>query len=247
MMSKTKYPRDLAASRMGGFKVLAMAAATLALAGCKHAGDGTQVAGWSLVDPQQRHPIMVSQQPAHLNVHVSRGSSGLDPAERAEVMQFSNRYRAADSGNSRLVIQAPSGSPNEVAAMNAVSEIRDLLMDSGFDESSIVVEAFNDESNNEPPVRISYMRYVAEAPECGHDWSENLARNVGNTSYPNFGCAGQRNLAAMVANPADLLGPRSEGTRHSERRDAVFRKYSQGETTTSQRSEDEKVKTGKDN
>ena len=31
------------------------------LGACKHGEGGTQVDGWTLVDPTQRHPIMVSQ------------------------------------------------------------------------------------------------------------------------------------------------------------------------------------------
>ena len=34
-----------------------------------------------------------------------------------------------------------------------------------------------------------------------------------NRPYWNLGCANQRNLAAMVANPADLVQPRGEGQR----------------------------------
>ncbi len=30
-----------------------------------------------------------------------------------------------------------------------------------------------------------------------------------NRNYANFGCATQNNLAQMIANPADLLGPRA--------------------------------------
>lgn len=188
---------------------------------------------------------MVSQQPAHLNVHVPRGAHGLSPVQRADVVDFVNRYRAADAGNSRLVISVPSGAPNEVAAMNATEDIRGLLLDGGFSESGITVEAFNDESNNEPAIRISYMRYVAEGPQCGHDWSENLAHGPHNNAYPNFGCSNQRNLAGMIANPADLLGPRTEGQRYAERRDEVMDKYVKGDVTATKKSADERVQTNK--
>jgi pilus assembly protein CpaD len=52
-----------------------------------------------------------------------------------------------------------------------------------------------------------------------------------NLPYPNFGCATQRNFGAQVANPADLLGPRSETARSSERRDQVWSKYVKGAAT----------------
>ena len=128
--------------------------------------------------------------------------------QRARVMEFVSRSRAGDAGNSRFVISAPGGSANEGAAMEAADEVRRLMLDGGYSESSIAVEAYH-ATARDAPLRISYMRYVAEAPDCGQDWSENLARTYQNTPYPNFGCATQRNLAVMVANPADLLGPRT--------------------------------------
>ena len=60
------------------------------------------------------------------------------------------------------------------------------------------------------PIRLSYLRYVAEAPECGQ-WPTNLAEDYRNLPYPNLGCAQQHNLAAQIANPADLLGPAHHG------------------------------------
>lgn len=219
---------------------LPLALATMALAGCKH-DDGSQVAGWTLVDPTQRHPIMVSQQPAYLNMQIARGSQGLTPSQRAEVSEFASRYRAGDSGNSRLIISAPSGSSNEVAAMAAAQDARELLVGSGFSESGIAVEAYSDEANNAPPVRISYMRYVAEGPSCGHSFTA-LSSDPKNIGNPNHGCANQHNFAAMISNPADLLGPRSESSRYSERRDDVINKYAKGKITGAEKSEEERVR-----
>ncbi len=55
----------------------------------------------------------------------------------------------------------------EIAAMNAVGEIRQILSDIGFPESSIAVEAYHAGDRYHSPVRLSYLRYVAEAPTCG--------------------------------------------------------------------------------
>ena len=52
----------------------------------------------------------------------------------------------------------------------------------------------------------------------------------------------QHNLAAMVANPADLLGPRTMTPAARERRDIVWDKYVKGEPTAASRSDDEKAK-----
>ena len=215
----------------------AVGLAALALAGCNHDEQQSQVAGWSLVDPSQRHPIMVSQQPSNLDINVARGSQGLSASQRAEVIEFTSRFRAGDAGNSRLVISTPSGSANEVAAMSAVDDIRQLLLDGGFSESSIAIEAYHDEHGGHSPVRVSYMRYVAEGPECGHDWSENIISDNKNVGHPNYGCTNQHNVAAMISNPADLLGPRTMSPRDASRRDDTYGKYIKGETTSSKAEE----------
>jgi pilus assembly protein CpaD len=223
--------------------VLVCAATAAALAGCKHGEEYAQVAGWTLVDPTQRHPILVSQQPQTHTINVSRNAQGLTPQQRAELLSFAARSRASDSGNSRLIISAPSGGSNEVASMRAVYEVRQLLSDNGFSEASMSVEAYSNEGEGQPPIRVSYLRYVAEAPSCGN-WPTNLAHEPQNLPFPNLGCATQQNLAAMVANPADLLGPRSETDRHGGRRDVAMDKYIKGETTGAEKSAEEQVKTG---
>ena len=217
---------------------------SLSIAGCSHDEVAMTQKGpnFDLVEPAQRHPILVSKQPSSLTLQVPTGSSGLSPKERADVLDFAQRYRAGDAGDSRLVIAAPSGSANEVAAMQAVQQVRGLLADNGFSDSSISVEAYDAEHKAAAPVKVSYMRYVAEGPECGH-WPTNVAYEPNNLPITNMGCANQRNLASMIANPADLVEPRTATTRSAERRDVVWEKYQKGEITASQKNEDGKVST----
>jgi pilus assembly protein CpaD len=212
---------------------------TLALAGCKHMEEATQLAGWTLVDPSQRHPIIVSEQPTHLSVRVSRGSSGLTKRQRVNIVDFLGHFRSA--ANSRLTIAVPSGSRNEVAAMAVVGEIRALAADIGFGEASMVIQPYHDEGRSQPPVRLTFSRYVAEGPDCGR-WPTNLGTTHRNLTYPNFGCAMQHNLAAMVANPGDLLGPRTMTAGPAERRDAQWDLFVAGKPTGARKSKEEKLK-----
>ena len=126
--------------RPGIAKIIALALLPVALAGCEH-DQGTQVANWTLIDPEQRHPILVSRQPENLILHIARGSQGLTPMQRARVLEFVSRSRSVDAGNSRFVISAPGGSENESAAREAAAEVQQLMLDGGYSESSIAVGA----------------------------------------------------------------------------------------------------------
>ncbi len=230
----TTVRRSLAAA------VLCAASATLFLAGCRTDTEGPRVAGWSLIDPSHRHPIMVTQQPTTLSIRVSRGSYGMSPHQRAQVISFIERYRGIDAGNTRMVIEAPSGTANEVAAMQAVAEIRSLMSEIGFDAAKVGVEPVQANGDPQAPIRISYLRYVAEGPQCGK-WPSNLAESSSNLNYPNLGCANQANLAAMIANPADLVAPRTSTPGSSERVNTMWEKYVKGDSTIAAKQADEKV------
>lgn len=225
-----------------GKTLAVMSIVGLSLAACRPDGVGGQVSGWELLDPAQRHPILVSREPATLRLGVSRGSYGLHPGQRSRLEHFLAKYRSKDAGNSKLVIAVPSGAPNEVAAMQVVAEVRHLVSEYGFNPASVRVKAYHDRGNPQPPVRVSYLRYVAQAPECG-DWPTNLANEPANVAYPNFGCATQRNLAVMVANPADLLGPRTETPRPNDRRATTWDKYRKGESSAANKKADEQIST----
>ena len=209
-----------------------------ALAGCKTHQE--QLVGYQLSHPSQRHPIMVSKKPVYLALEVPRGSAGLTSAQAENVKEFLSQYRQEGSG--KLTISAPSGSPNEVAAFKALKRVRGLIKNDGIAYNSVEMTPYYQEDDPQPPLKISYVRYVAEGPDCGQ-WHDDLANDDRNVNYANFGCAQQQNIAAMVANPRDLIEPRGTDPRSSERRDSAWQKYVTGETTITRR--DAKEESGK--
>jgi pilus assembly protein CpaD len=89
---------------------------------------------------------------------------------------------------------------------------------------------------------MTFVRHAAEGPDCGR-FPANLADEPKNLPFANLGCSSQRNLAAMVANPQDLLAPRTEQTaRNAARRDVIMDKWIKGETTAAQRTGEERAK-----
>ncbi len=64
--------------------------------------------------------------------------------------------------------------------------------------------------------RVIVSRLKASVPSCP-DWSSNKGPNFGNSGSSNYGCATNTNLAAMIADPEDLIrGQRGDGTNDAQ-------------------------------
>jgi pilus assembly protein CpaD len=203
--------------------------------GCFSSGPRYQ-APFTLANPNERHPIKVAQDEATLDLAVHRGGSGLNQMQLAQLRAYLQGYKQQNA--ERLLIRAPSGGSNDADAMRAFEDVRKVLRQAGISTDTVLLETYFANRDPSAPLRLSYLRYVAKAPDCP-DWSENVARDPQNMPMANMGCATQRNLAAMVDDPRDLLGPRAETPRPSERRDEVWDKYVKGEPTISKRAPSE--------
>jgi pilus assembly protein CpaD len=217
-----------------GRPALAMLAVLILAApigGCLSPGPRFQ-APFTLANPNERWPILVKQGEASLDLTVNRGTAGLTDVQKSQLRAFLWDYR--NQRAERLMVRAPSGGANETSAMRAFDDVRRSMRQIGIDPTTVALEPYYANGDPSAPLRLSYLRVIAKAPDCG-DWSENLARDPQNMPWPNLGCATQRNLAMAVANPNDLVEPRGETPRPGERRDVVWDKYVNGQVTISKR------------
>ncbi|MGL5838056.1 MAG: CpaD family pilus assembly protein [Sphingorhabdus sp.] len=60
-------------------------------------------------------------------------------------------------------------------------------------------------------VRVVVTRSSASVPDCPN-WSKTTEANYNSSTSPNYGCATNSNLAAMVADPEDLVRGREQST-----------------------------------
>lgn len=229
-----RYPRGRRLRDAG--RCAAVASLALALAACNaHKRD---VAGWATADPTQNHPIIVDRKEVVLELAVPAGSYGLTHSQKQDLYAFAHRFQQEDSGGV-LLVRAPGGSANELAAMRAADDVRHVISRAGVGSNEALFESYSAGDLPEAPIRVAFMRHTAEAPACGA-WPTNLARDPKNAPWQNLGCAGQANLAAMVSNPRDLVEPRGMTPRSSERRDVAWEKYVKGETSGAEKSDEEK-------
>src|SRR5262249_27848269 len=147
-----------------------------------------------------------------------------------------------------IIVDVPTNTPNARAAESAVGEARAVLQAGGVPGGAIKLRRYiPDDPRTLATVRLSYPRMAAVAGPCGV-WPADLGPSIKdptyfeNKSYYNFGCAYQRNMAAMVENPSDLVQPRPETPAYTIRRTEGFEKYRKGSTTATDYPEGEKAK-----
>ncbi len=198
--------------------------ASAVLAGCQSIST-TDVA-LTDQDYRKRHPILIAEQPEVMDIPVAMKATELTPDINRAIYRFVNAYRA--SGTGFMNIQVPAGSANEVAALTAARAVKKVVQRSGVAPGHIRVTPYQvDNKAWVAPVRLSFLKVKAVAPECGI-WPEDLGKPDTDKQYFNFGCAQQQNLAAMVQNPSDLITPREMTPADGEQRSRVIDIYRKG-------------------
>jgi len=197
-------------------------------------------------DYRLRHPIAVQEANRSIVVFVGHGRGGLTAPQRTDIRGLAQTW--LHEGTGAIVVDVPIDTPNARAAASAFREIRSVLAASGVPARAITMHNYRpDDPQTFATIRVNYPKITAVAGPCGV-WPDDLGPNIDNPAYNenkpyhNFGCATQRNLAAMVANPADLEQPRPETPAYNPRRDIAFDRYRKGNPTTTVYPEAEKAK-----
>lgn len=187
------------------------------------------------------HQISVEETSQRMNIAVGPHDAALSHETRGELQRFAAGY--ARMGHGPLVLSTPAGGANQDAAARLAQQTRVALSDMGVPYGAIAGATYEAEGAADAPIVVSYMHFEAMAPECTPIWAQDLAHPAGNTgTYESFGCSAAVNLAAMIEDPRDLLGPRDETPRDAARRAVVLGHYREGEVTTADRSDDERVR-----
>jgi pilus assembly protein CpaD len=227
-------------------------ASLVIVVGCKSASTQTVTGSVYPYDYRERHPIRFDEADRSIQLLVGSGRGDLTGPQRAQVTALGSAWRRESTGI--IVIDVPKGTRNERAARYAVQEAQSLLRANGVPARAVRVRKYDPPQTSElGPIRISYARIEATAGPCG-EWPEDtgvspspsltgMPPSMDNRPSWNHGCATQKNLAAMVANPEDLIQPRPETPSLAARRQTVMDKYRKGEDPSSiyQSSNDGKV------
>jgi pilus assembly protein CpaD len=228
------------AFRMAG----ALVGLAVVLGACTHTDD--ELTASIPDDYRQRHPIAIQEADQSVVIFVGHARGGLSATQRADVMGLAQSW--LHEGTGAITADLPVDTPNARAAADSFREIHALLAAAGVPARGIVVHNYHPEDPRQmATIRLNYPKISAVAGPCGL-WPEDLGpsiKNKGyfeNKSYYNFGCAAQRNMAAMVDNPSDLVQPRPETAAYTARRTQSFEKYRKGLSTATIYPEADKAK-----
>lgn len=214
---------------------LTVRAAALALAaaaaGCAYPGDP-----WDAPQPQDRFPITVRETRSVVEIPVEPARFALSYPEIAAIRGVGAEHLAAGAGP--IVIALPIGGGNDEAAVAVGALARDVLAAQGIGYAEIQGTAYDAQGRADAPLVVMVDRYVAEGPTCHRRWAD-FSDTLSGDSTLNFGCAMQANLAAVVTDPADLIGPRTMTAPDAARRSVVLGLYREGQTTVTQRDDSE--------
>jgi pilus assembly protein CpaD len=184
-------------------------------------------------DYRMRHPITITEAEHTLQLLIGANRSVLTAQQRAELLEFGQTWKA--EATSGVFIDLPTGTVNEQSSAASVREIQSILAATGVPLNAMMVRNYPASKNALAAVKITYPKITAQAGPCGI-WPEDIGPSFNRDYFENqppwnFGCATQRNLAAMVANPSDLVQPHAETPAYTMRRTEVMQKYRQGQST----------------
>src|ERR1700732_649560 len=223
----------------------ALVGLAVALGACTHTDEVVATASVPN-DYRQRHPIAIQEAERSVVIFIGHARGGLSASQRADVMGLAELWLAAGTGV--IGANVPVGPPNARAAADVFREAHALLSAAGVPPRGVTVRHYHpDDPRQLATVRLNYPKISAVAGPCGL-WHEHSAPPNNNKTfykkkpYYNFGCAYQRNMAAMIDNPSDLVQPRPETPAYLVRRTQGFEKYRKGTTTATSYPEAEKAK-----
>ncbi len=183
------------------------------------------------LDYRERHPIILADAETALDIPVGVNDTRLTVPMKDTVKGFAQRFTGSPAGY--LQLQVPQGSVNSAAATRMAHDIRTTLTASGVSAKRIIMASYAAGGPGDAaPIRLSFIGTKAMTSACG-EWPEDLSDNTAdNRNWYNFGCASQNNLAAQIANPTDLLGPRGMTPIDAARRSVVINGYRDGSDTS---------------
>lgn len=175
--------------------------------------------------PLDHNPIGVEKTREVLEVAINPAYPQLQIADVRAMERFVAAYR--DRGHGPLYMVMPENGTYPDMAVEVVKELRNIAWEKGVAWEQISGATY-DAGGMNTPVLMSFDVYEAVAPECLSLATYNMADVSSNNEPSYFGCSVRANMAAMLADPGDLLSQRELDPRDSRRVSLIMEAYRAG-------------------
>jgi len=184
-----------------------------------------------------RNPIKVAESIERLELYTRPNGLELSARDKLAVAQFLDGYGQAGEGP--LFVNRPSNAVSGLGTQQAEAVIRGLMTQGGLNPSSLQTGQYASRPGAPAPVVVSYRTLRAIPENCNNMGS--LTNTYSNQPHIGFGCFQSANLAAMITDPRQLLEPYAAGQPNAQRRQVIYDRYIQGETSAAQVNPDQRV------
>jgi pilus assembly protein CpaD len=178
-------------------------------------------------DYRERFPIIVQRDAPVLLVSFLPNRAELAAEEARRVDAFLADYVARNSGPLRLTAQRV-GTADRLA-LDRLAALESRALAAGIPKASIEL-GLGDTGSRTADAVATFERFTAQVPECG-DWTKSTSDDWTNSPSSNFGCATQRYVGLMAADPQDLLRARALGSHDNAKLADTLGKYRTGQPT----------------
>lgn len=162
------------------------------------------------------HQPVVSQSNHHLDIASYGGE--VSPAEAQRVQEWLQAIDVRYGDQAVIEDEGLYGNPA------ATATLRNLLIERGV--SNIAVSQGS-------TLRLHISRSIAYVPNCP-DWTSRYTTDPANETSSNYGCATNSNLAAMVADPNDLVRGVASSSSNTQQGVKAIQSYREKPVTGSQ-------------
>lgn len=219
------------------FALLALGASLISLGACASSAPTSVPSNYLVGTALDRNEIGVTRRTEFLEIAIDPHAGELSSTDRQKIRSFVGLY--AQRGHGPLVLSLPQATANPQLAVTAVAEARAIAWESGIEYDEIAGTAHGAGESYAQPMILAFQIYDAVAPDCAQKSAYDFSDVSSNNNLPTLGCSVRTNLAAMIADPADLLGSRPLDPSDLARREVILEKFRQGEITGAARSDEE--------
>jgi pilus assembly protein CpaD len=184
-------------------------------------------------DYRDHYPIIVKTETMTTAVPIAPDETVDAASQRNDLVGFVRDF--ANRARSPMFVETARIADDDALTQARAEHVRRLLIGLGLRPDELMMQTRQTRPGTETTVLLTFVAGKVEVPPCG-DFSASPTFNPSNLPDSNYGCATQRNLGMMAADPNDLVRAKASLGYDAERTTDVITKHRTGKITETEKS-----------